>query len=110
MGCTSQVSWQMEAEENCLDYFFFGEPSGDYKKLLGQYIRLTGAIPMIPKWAFGFWMSKCSYQTREEIEEVVTKAEQNGIPLDVILMTTGRKRRRWAPGNGMRNGSRIPRE
>ena len=92
MGCTSQVSWQMEAEENCLDYFFFGEPSGDYKKLLGQYIRLTGAIPMIPKWAFGFWMSKCSYQTREEIEEVVTKAEQNGIPLDVIHIDNWQKK------------------
>ena len=84
MGRTSQVSWQMEAEESYLDYFFFGEPEGDYKALLRQYIDLTGGIPMIPKWAFGFWMSKCSYQNRREIEEVAERAAEYDLPLDVI--------------------------
>lgn len=92
MGCTSQVSWQMEAEDGCLDYFFFVEPSGDYKSLLRQYIDLTGGIPMIPKWAFGFWMSKCSYQNRREIEEVAEKAAQYQLPVDVIHIDNWQRR------------------
>lgn len=84
MGRSSQVSYQMRAEDDSLDYIFFAEPSGDYKKLLQQYIALTGPIPMIPKWAFGFWMSRCSYQNRGQIEEVVNRAQKEDLPLDVI--------------------------
>lgn len=76
MGHTSQVSYQMEAEDGRLDYIFIGGGRGDYKSLLSQYVQLTGAIPLIPKWAFGFWMSRCSYQTRQEIEEVVLRCEK----------------------------------
>ena len=39
---------------------------------------------MIPKWAFGFWMSKCSYMSRKEVEDVVADAEKFGIGIDVI--------------------------
>ena len=67
-----------------MDYIFLAEESKDYKKLLQQYLQLTGQIPMIPQWAFGFWMSKCSYMSRKEIEDVVDKAEQLGVGIDVI--------------------------
>ena len=84
MGCTSQVSCRMSSQDGSLDYIFLAGSSGDYKALLRQYVSLTGEIPMIPKWAFGFWMSKCSYQTRREIEETVIRAEKENIPIDVI--------------------------
>lgn len=84
MGSVSSVGYQMTAEDGYLDYIFLAEPSGDYKKLLQQYISLTGAIPMIPKWAFGFWQSRCTYQSREEIEAVVNHALQEELPIDVI--------------------------
>lgn len=84
MGNTSQVSYQMAAEDGYLDYIFLAETRGDYKSLLQQYIGMTGAIPMIPKWAFGFWMSKCTYNNRKEIEDVVLRAEKEGFPMDVI--------------------------
>lgn len=84
MGSVSSVGYQMTAEDGYLDYIFLAEPSGDYKKLLQQYISLTGAIPMIPKWAFGFWQSRCTYQSREEIEAVVNRALQENLPIDVI--------------------------
>ena len=84
MGHTSQVSYQMEAEDGRLDYIFIGGGRGDYKSLLSQYVQLTGAIPLIPKWAFGFWMSRCSYQTRQEIEEVVLRCEKEQVPIRVI--------------------------
>lgn len=84
MGHTSAVSYQMTAEDAYLDYILFAEEDRDYKALLRQYIELMGAIPMIPKWAFGFWMSRCSYRSRQEIEDVVEQAIANDIPIDVI--------------------------
>ena len=84
MGHTSQVSYQMEAEDGCLDYIFIGGGRGDYKALLAQYVQLTGTSPLIPKWAFGFWMSRCSYQSRQEIEEVVLRCEKEQLPIRVI--------------------------
>lgn len=84
MGFTSQVSYQMISEDSYLDYCFYAQEDADYKELLKQYLVSTGEIPMIPKWALGFWISKCSYQNRAEIEEVVTTARDLKLPLDVI--------------------------
>ena len=61
MGASSWISYQMGSDDPILDYIFLAEESKDYKKLLQQYLQITGQIPMIPQWAFGFWMSKCSY-------------------------------------------------
>lgn len=82
----------MTSEDGCLDELFLVQPDKDYKKLLQQYIALTGPIPMIPKWAFGFWQSKCTYQSREEIEEVVNRALEEELPLDVIHIDNWQKK------------------
>ena len=84
MGAGSQVSYSMSAEDGFLDYVFLTGSPVDYKGLLAKYVEMTGKIPMVPKWAFGFWMSKCSYRSRQEIEEVVLRAEKEDIPIDVI--------------------------
>ena len=84
MGASSWISYQMGSDDPILDYIFLAEESKDYKKLLQQYLQITGQIPMIPQWAFGFWMSKCSYMSRKEVEDVVADAEKFGIGIDVI--------------------------
>ncbi len=82
MGTVSGVAYNMEVEDRYLDYtILFGK---DPKALLQDYTAMTGAVPMIPKWAFGLWMSKCSYQTQEEIYEVVRRAKEHKIKIDVI--------------------------
>lgn len=82
MGSFSNVAYNMSAEDRVLDYIIWMEK--DYKALLKAYIDQTGEIPMIPKWAFGLWMSKCSYQSREEIYQVVKTAEERQVKIDVI--------------------------
>lgn len=84
MGAGSQVGYSMSAEDGVLDYIFFAGSKRDYKGLLARYSGMLGNIPVIPKWAFGYWMSKCSYRSRQEIEEVVLRAEKEEIPIDVI--------------------------
>lgn len=56
----------------------------DYKGLIRDYTALSGRSPMIPRWAFGFWMSRMSYMTRREVEEVVDRMERFGMSADVI--------------------------
>ena len=78
----SGVSYGMESADRMLDYMLFC--NRDYKGLLSDYTALTGRSPMIPKWAFGLWMSRCSYQTQEEVEAVARRLREEQIPADVI--------------------------
>lgn len=82
MGAGSGVSYGMEVSDQMLDYVMFC--NRDYKGLIRDYTELTGRSPMIPKWAFGLWMSKCSYRTQEEVETVASTLREKGIPADVI--------------------------
>lgn len=82
MGTVSNVAYNMETEDNYLDCVFMFNL--DYRSLLKSYIELTGKIPLIPKWAFGLWMSKCSYRSQQEIYQVVQTAKENNVKIDVI--------------------------
>ena len=91
MGASSWISYQIGSDDPVLDYIFLAEESRDYKRLLQQYLQITGQIPMIPQWAFGFWMSKCSYRNRKEIEDVIDEADRLGIGIDVIHIDNWQK-------------------
>lgn len=91
MGASSWISYQIDSDDPVLDYIFLAEESRDYKRLLQQYLQITGQIPMIPQWAFGFWMSKCSYRSRKEIEDVIDEADRLGIGIDVIHIDNWQK-------------------
>lgn len=69
-----------------LDLFFFiGEP----KDILDEYTELTGKAPMPPLWSFGFWMSRITYFSEADGQEVITKLRDYKIPADVLHFDTG---------------------
>ena len=39
------------------DWYFFGY-GHDYRKALGDYVRVAGRIPLPPRFAFGAWWSR----------------------------------------------------
>ena len=82
MGLSSYVSYTMETEDPYLDYYVF--LNRDYKGLLSDYTSFSGRSPMIPRWAFGFWMSRMSYMSRREVEDTVTKMAEFGMSVDVV--------------------------
>ena len=82
MGATSGVSYTMEAEDPYLDYYMFC--NRDYKGLIRDYTELSGRSAMIPRWAFGFWMSRMSYMSRAELDEIVDQMAEFGMNVDVI--------------------------
>lgn len=82
MGATSGVSYTMETEDPYLDYYMFC--NRDYKGLIYDYTSYSGRSRMLPRWAFGFWMSRMSYMNRQEVEEIVEQMEAFGMSVDVI--------------------------
>lgn len=63
-------------------YFVYGENMSD--AIVG-FRDLTGQAPMLPKSAFGFWMSKERYQSFDELTNVVSEYRKRKIPLDNIV-------------------------
>lgn len=56
----------------------------DPATILRLYCELTGYAPIPPRWSFGLWMSRCGYQNRDEVEQVVEGLRTRGVPCDVI--------------------------
>ncbi len=107
MGTESSISYSIHIDDAQLDYFLiYGSPppqkeadnparrSGSFKKILKRYTDLTGRAPVPPKWSFGFWISRCGYRSREEVENVVQEMRARDFPCDVISLDP------WWMGDG----------
>jgi len=92
MGTESAISYSFHVMEEQLDYFIIHGP--EYKDILKNYCDLTGFAPVPPKWSFGFWISRCGYKNRGEVEDVVSDMRQHGFPCDVISIDP------WWMGDG----------
>lgn len=82
MGSESNASYSFHVLDDHLDYFLIHGPQ--FKNILKRYSDLTGKAPVPPKWSFGFWISRCMYMSRNEVEEVVQGMRKRGFPCDVI--------------------------
>ena len=72
-------------DENLDIFVFLGEP----KDVLSEYTQLTGRSPVPPLWSFGFWMSRITYKSEDEVRDVAAKLRQHRVPADVIHLDTG---------------------
>jgi alpha-D-xyloside xylohydrolase len=82
MGEWSFISYTMYALTNSLDYFFIYGP--EFKDILPEYMNITGIPQLPPKWSFGLWMSKCTYNSQDEVLKIAGKLRANKVPCDVI--------------------------
>ena len=53
--------------------------------IIAGYRKLTGEVPMLPRWAWGFWQSYEHYATQDEIVGVAKRYRDSGIPIDGII-------------------------
>ena len=70
-----------------IDYFFVYGPSFD--TIIASYRRLTGAAPLFPLWAYGYWQSKYRYSSQRELLSVAEKYRELHIPIDNIVLDEG---------------------
>ena len=52
------------------DWYFFGY-GHDYRRALGDFVRVAGRIPLPPRFAFGAWWSRYWAYTDQELDELV---------------------------------------
>jgi alpha-glucosidase len=70
------------------DWYFFGY-GHDYKKALGDFVRVAGRIPLPPRFAFGAWWSRYWDYSDQELDELVRGFHENDVPLDVLVIDMG---------------------
>jgi alpha-glucosidase len=57
--------------------------------VLSELARLTGTMPLPPKWALGYQQCRWSYQPAERVREIADNFRARKIPCDVIWMDIG---------------------
>jgi alpha-D-xyloside xylohydrolase len=63
-------------------YLIYG---GNLDSIIAGYRRLTGSVPMLPRWAYGYWQSKERYRSRQEVLSVAAEYRKRRVPIDVIV-------------------------
>ncbi len=87
IGSFSTISGSVLVDEDHLDAFLF--TGSTLKQLLYGYTGLAGRPAMPPLWALGIWMSRASYESRQQVEDIVAAARSRRFPMDVINIDPG---------------------
>jgi alpha-D-xyloside xylohydrolase len=66
-----------------LDYAVFYGPLAD--SVIATYRNLSGNVPMLPKWAYGFWQCRERYSSGKQLVETVKEFRKMKLPMDVIV-------------------------
>ena len=71
--------------EKCLDryWFVYGH---DYLEQLRDFFKLTGEVPLIPKFALGNWWSRYRAYTQEEYRTLMQKFIDKELPITVATI------------------------
>ena len=65
-----------------LDYTVF---AGNADGIVSAYRKLTGKVPAMPEWAFGYIHCRERYDSQKELLENATRFRTDGIPVSVIV-------------------------
>ena len=89
----STRSVQFMCDRATLDVFLIGGQSPE--EILRGYRMLTGFPAMPPLWSFGIWMSRMTYFSADEVNEICDRLRNEHYPCDVIHLDTGWFRTDW---------------
>ncbi|MDQ1096068.1 MULTISPECIES: glycoside hydrolase family 31 protein [Chryseobacterium] len=77
-----QTSFSSEVGEGIDYYFIYGKNADG---VVAGIRNLTGNVPMLPLWTYGYWQSKERYKSQDELVDVVKKYRELKVPLDGII-------------------------
>ena len=78
----TELRLESEVAEEIDYYFIYG---GDADGVISAVRQLTGKVPMLPLWTYGFHQSRERYKSQEEMLNVVRGYRAAGVPLDGII-------------------------
>jgi len=58
----------------------------DYQAAIRDYLRLSGGVPAVPRFALGNWWSRFYPYTQQEYRELMERFAKEGIPLSVAVL------------------------
>jgi alpha-D-xyloside xylohydrolase len=88
---TPRLTWKATGSETTfrspnaksLDYVvFFGKNTDD---VITSYRNLSGNVPMLPLWAYGFWQCRERYTSGKHLVRTVEEFRKRNLPVDVIV-------------------------
>ena len=83
----STRSAQVMVEEPVLDSFIIGGDTPE--EILFGYRQITGFPSVPPLWSYGVWMSRMTYFSADEVNEICDRMRKENYPCDVIHLDTG---------------------
>jgi len=89
----STRSIQFLNDHATIDVFLIGGKTPE--EILRSYRMLTGFPSMPPLWSFGIWMSRMTYFSADEVNEICDRLREEHYPCDVIHLDTGWFRTDW---------------
>ena len=66
-----------------IDYYFIYGPQPD--QVVARYREMTGAAPLLPLWAYGFWQCRERYSSQQQILDTAAEFRKRQIPVDVMV-------------------------
>jgi len=88
---TPRLTWKATGNETTfrsvnaksLDYIvFYGKNADD---VITSYRNLSGNVPMLPLWAYGFWQCRERYTSGNHLVQTVEEFRKRNLPVDVIV-------------------------
>jgi alpha-D-xyloside xylohydrolase len=79
---TNETSFSSDVADGIDYYFMYG---GNADGVIACMRELTGQVPMLPLWTYGYWQSKERYKSQDELTDVVKKYRALHVPLDGII-------------------------
>ena len=88
---TPTLSWKLSANETTfrsvnaksLDYVVFYGKNAD--EVITNYRNLSGNVPMLPLWAYGFWQCRERYTSGTHLVQTIEEFRKRNLPVDVIV-------------------------
>ena len=84
LGFTNRSQIRITVPEKNLNVYLIN--GVDLKSITKQFRQIIGKSYIPPLWGFGYGQSRYSYETADEVREVVNKYRQLGIPLDSVYL------------------------
>ncbi len=86
-------TWEIQPEAGILRITAAGLPV-DYvvifgttpAEILANYTELSGRPPLLPRWAFGLWLTGYPQEEQARVIELVAQHRQRKVPLDAIIL------------------------
>ena len=72
-------------DEEAKDIYFFGYGT-DYLAAVKDFYRLSGSVPLLPRYALGNWWSRYYKYTRESYKALIDRFNAENIPFNVAVL------------------------